>query len=135
MGSFLLIWSHLSLRGLKIEVIRKLSLRCISGLLFQICGFSLRPYVVCVLQITEVQSDLNIDVSPSFGCIPGGAAVELEIKICPTNVGCFDVKLCIFIRESSALFVRLSGSVEQPRIYVEKVINKTMRIGILKRSF
>lgn len=69
----------------------------------------------------ELRSSLNIKVSPSIGCIPGGGAVELKVEVCPTVVGSFDIKLCICVRESKQLSIRLSGTVEQPSITVEKV--------------
>ena len=56
-----------------------------------------------------------------MGCIPGGGSIELELKLCPATVGCFDVKVCIHIRSSKTIFVRLSGSVEHPKITVTKV--------------
>lgn len=62
-------------------------------------------------------------ISPSSGCIPSGGAIELEIQVCPSTVGCFDVKICVNVRDSKQLSVRLSGSVEQPRISVEKVMH------------
>ncbi len=73
------------------------------------------------LKVTELRSSLNIKVSPSTGCIPGGGSVELKLEVCPTVVGSFDVKMCICIRESKQLYIRLSGTVEQPSITVEKV--------------
>ena len=74
-----------------------------------------------LIQITDLRSNLNIEVSPSEGSIPGGGAIELEIKVNPSTVGSFDVRLSICIRESTQLNVRLAGTVEQPRITVQKV--------------
>ena len=73
------------------------------------------------MKVADLGSNLNLKVSPSSGCIPGGGAIRLEIQVCPSVVGCFDVKVCVLIRGSRQLSVRLSGSVEQPRISVDKV--------------
>ena len=71
--------------------------------------------------MTELTSSLNLQVVPSSGCIPGGGAIELKLDVCPSVVGAFDVKLCVCIRESKQLLIRLSGTVEQPSLTVEKV--------------
>ena len=62
-----------------------------------------------------------MEVTPSSGCIAGGGTVELHIKLCPTVAGSFDVKMCICIRECKQLYVRLTGTVEQPKISVKEV--------------
>lgn len=74
-----------------------------------------------LLKVAELKSNLNVKVTPSSGCIPGGGAVELNIKVCPTLVGSFDIKTCVCIRGNKQLYIRLSGTVEQPSVTVEKV--------------
>lgn len=47
--------------------------------------------------------------------------IEIQVKVTPTVVGTFDVRLCLCIRESKPLYVRITGTVEKPWINVEKV--------------
>lgn len=47
--------------------------------------------------------------------------MQLHVKLCPTVVGSFDVKMCVCIRECKPLYVRLTGTVEQPKISVQEV--------------
>ena len=62
-----------------------------------------------------------VEVSPAVGCIPSGGMMELLINVHPVNVGSFDIKICINIKESRSLYVRITGIAEEPRISVEKV--------------
>ena len=75
----------------------------------------------CDKQVSSVPGNLNVEVIPSSGPIPGGGEVQLEIRVCPTVVGSFDVKMCIYLREGKQLCMRLAGTVEQPKISVEQV--------------
>ncbi len=68
-----------------------------------------------------MKTDLNINVTPSNGCVPAGGIKELLINVRPEKVGPFNIKLCISVRESQPLIFRVTGIVEQPMISVEKV--------------
>lgn len=78
-------------------------------------------FIFIVHKVSDLKNNLNMEIFPSSGCIPSQGAIELQIKVCPTVVGSFDVKVCVCIRESKQLYIRLAGTVEQPRITVEKV--------------
>ena len=47
--------------------------------------------------------------------------MELTVSLCPIVPGAFDAKVCINIKESKSLSVKVTGSVEAPRISVGKV--------------
>lgn len=75
----------------------------------------------CLFKVAELRSNLNVKVTPSSGCVPGGGVVELNLNVCPTLIGSFDVKISVCIRGNKQLYIRLSGTVEQPSVTVEKV--------------
>lgn len=76
---------------------------------------------LCV-KVLDDESGLKLEISPSSGCVPAKGVMELKISMLPIIPGTFDTKVYIGIRESETLFARITGSVETPKISVDKVI-------------
>ena len=73
------------------------------------------------MKVLDDGSGLNMDITPSSGCVPAKGVMELEISLHPTVPGSFDTEVYIGIRESKPLLLRVTGSVEMPKISVVQV--------------
>lgn len=65
----------------------------------------------------------GMQVHPACGCVPVGGVVGLTVIFKPQKVGAFDVKLGILLQEGKGLSLRVAGSVEQPIVTIDQVIN------------
>lgn len=69
--------------------------------------------------------DVNPDISgltviPSDGCVPAGSSIELTLSILPTSVGSFESQLHWRVREGKALSLKVAGTVEAPRVFLDR---------------
>lgn len=72
-------------------------------------------------KVSAVKNDLNVNVSPLSGCLLAKETIELRVDLCPTTIGSFDIKVCVYVKESKSVYMRLTGTVEKPRVTIDKV--------------
>lgn len=63
-----------------------------------------------------------MQVHPVCGCIPVGGVAALNLFFQPQDVGPFDIKLCVLLKEGKGISLRIAGSVVQPVVSIDEVL-------------
>ncbi len=60
-------------------------------------------------------------VSPMAGIVPAGGRTQLSFELTATELGSFESWLKIQLKEGKTMTVRVTGSVELPKVYINLV--------------
>lgn len=55
------------------------------------------------------------------GCIPAGGQIELSFQLTATELGSFESWFKLKLKEGKTINIRITGSVELPRVYINRV--------------
>ena len=63
---------------------------------------------------------------PTRGCIPAGGTVPITLELCANEEKIFDSWLKINLREGKTMSLRVAGSVEAPKVYINMVYTNVL---------
>ena len=79
-------------------------------------------YITIIIQVVGCHPPVQgVKVKPTSGCIAAGGKTELAFQLTATELGSFESWFKLRLKEGRTLTLRVTGSVELPRVYTDLV--------------